>query len=161
MYTPIHVLHKLKPRCLLRRVAIRALVRFWECATWCVSKLHSAYLTGGDAEEEDRTPLDPPGALVRRADRAGATLVCATFQSTVTRMFVRGGETPVQTDGTGTFSSTKFFQNPARKVRPKTTNVERNKETHTTSPSEKHLPFPLSCEAGEEHAPSHSCQKGE
>ena len=43
MYTYINVFQKLKPRCLLRRVAIRALVHFWECAIWCVSKLHSAY----------------------------------------------------------------------------------------------------------------------
>ena len=35
--------HKFKHRCLLRRVAIRALVHLWECATWCVWKLHSAY----------------------------------------------------------------------------------------------------------------------
>ena len=134
-------------------MAIRALVHFWECATWCVSKLHSAY-PGCDAEEEDRTPLDPLGALVRRADRAGQTLVCATFQSTVPRMFIRGGETRVQHQSTHernrNFSSTNFVQNPARKVRPTTTNVERNKETRTTRPSEKHPPFPLSCDTGEE-----------
>ena len=47
---------------------------------------------------------------MQRADRAGQTLVCATSQSTVSRLFIRGGETPVQTDGTGTFPLRSFLE---------------------------------------------------
>ena len=65
------------------------------------------------------------------------------------------------TNGTGTSLPRTLFKNPVRKVRPTTTNVERNKKTRTTRPSEKHPPFPFSLHAGEQHAPSHSCQKSE
>ena len=158
MYTLINILHNFKPRCLLRRMAIRALVHFWECATWYVSKLHSGFL--GEMQkrrtEHRWTHLEHScDVQIGQNKHLSAPLSRARSQEC-------SSEVVRQTDGTGTFLLHEVFSNPARKVRPKTTHVERNKKmTRSTRPSERHPTFPLSCEAGEEHAPSHSCQKGE